>query len=432
VARDDKGMRPASCDSVQAALGCVDALRDSVPVLGPQELLDAICGIEVLTRKTHAVMLELIAGLDAAGVAAEQGFGNTRRLLAAVLDCSAGHARARVHEAHQLANRRTLTGEVLPPLLPATAAALATGQIGAGALRVITQTMAQLPSMLSQHDRDQVEATLAEQARSFDPRRLSVIARRVLDQLDPDGRPPPEPSDPCPAAGELRIRDRRDGGISLEGWLDTLHGTAFRALIDQLAAPRPLSESIPDPRTAEQRNADALVELCDLARGNEQMSAAGGEPPHVTVTVDYQTLINGLAGARLDYGQLLSATQARLAACDCKIIPVVMGGDGEPLDVGRARRTVPLGIRRALVARDGGCSFPGCDRPPALCHVHHVREWHQLGHTQVNNCILLCGQHHRWVHSTGWDITIRGNLVEFRPPVILDPDRKPLTNPLRR
>jgi hypothetical protein len=380
VARDAKGMRPASCDSVQAALGCVDALRDSVPVLGPQELLDAICGIEVLTRKTHAVMLELIAGLDAAGVAAEQGFGNTRRLLAAVLDCSAGHARARVHEAHQLANRRTLTGEVLPPLLPATAAALATGQIGAGALQVITQTMAQLPSMLSQHDRDQVEATLAEQARSFDPRRLSVIARRVLDQLDPDGRPPPEPSDPCPAAGELRIRDRRDGGISLEGWLDTLHGTAFRALIDQLAAPRPLSESIPDPRTAEQRNADALVELCDLARGNEQMSAAGGEP----------------------------------------------------LDVGRARRTVPLGIRRALVARDGGCSFPGCDRPPALCHVHHVREWHQLGHTQVNNCILLCGQHHRWVHSTGWDITIRGNLVEFRPPVILDPDRKPLTNPLRR
>jgi hypothetical protein len=82
----------------------------------------------------------------------------------------------------------------------------------------------------------------------------------------------------------------------------------------------------------------------------------------VTVTLDYYTLIKQLSGATLDYGQRLSAAQTRLAACDCKIIPVVMGGAGEPLDVGRAQRTVPLGIRRALVARDRGCRFPGCDR----------------------------------------------------------------------
>jgi hypothetical protein len=418
---------------VQAAWGCVDALRESVPALRLQELLDALCGIEVLARKTHAAMLEFVAGLDAAGLAAAQGFGNTGRLLAALLDCGTGQARARVREAEQLATRRTLTGEVLPARLPATAAALAAGEVGTGALQVIAQTMAQLPSTVSQDDRDQIEATLAQHARDFDPRQLGVIARRILDQLDPDGTPPlQEPDDPCPAAGELRIRDRRDGGISLDGWLDALHGTAFRALIEQLATPRPLTEDIPDPRTPEQRNADALVELCDLARSNDHMSAAGGEPPHVTVTVDYQTLLNELAGATLDYGQRLSAAQARLVACDCKIIPVVMGGNGEPLDVGRAQRTVPIGIRRALVARDGGCSFPGCDRPPALCHAHHVREWHQGGHTEVGNCVLLCAPHHRWVHATGWDITIRGNLVEFQPPAILDRHRKPLTNPLRR
>ncbi len=426
-------MRPGGCDDLQAAVACVDALRESVPLLRGQELLDAVCGIEVLTRKTHAAMLELVAGLDAATVAGEQGFGTTWRLLSAMLDLSAGQARARVRDAEQLATRRTLTGEPLPAHLPATAAALASGAIGTGQLKVITETMAALPSTVSQDDRDWAEATLAEHAQNFDPRRLRVIARRIVDQLDPDGPPPhDEPDDPCPAAGELHIRDRRDGGISLEGWLDALHGTAFRTLIEQLAKPRPLAEDIPDPRTTAQRNADALVELCDLARGNDQMSAAGGEPPHVTVTLDYDTLIKQLSGATLDYGQWLSAAQTRLAACDCKIIPVVLGGDSEPLDVGRAMRTVPLGIRRALVARDRGCTFPGCDRAPALCHAHHVQEWNHDGHTEVNNCVLVCPTHHRWVHATGWDITIRGNLVEFRPPAILDPHRRPLHNPLRQ
>ena len=425
-------MRPTGCDDLQAALACVDALRASVPSLGGPELIEAVCGIEVLTRKTHATMLELLAGLDAAKVAGEQGFGTTSRLLSAVLDLSAGQARARVRDAEQLATRRSLTGEPLPARLPATAAALASGAIGTGQLKVITEAMAALPATVSPEDRDWAEATLAEHAQNFDPSRLRVIAKRIIDQLDPDGPAPAEPDDPCPAAGELRIRDRRDGGISLEGWLDALHGTAFRGLIEQLAAPRPLSEDIPDPRTTAQRNADALVELCDLARGNDQTSTAGGEPPHVTVTVDYETLIKQLSGATLDYGQHLSAAQTRLAACDAKIIPVVMGGDGEPLDVGRAMRTAPLGIRRALVARDRRCVFPGCDRAPALCQAHHVLEWNHDGHTEINNMCLLCPTHHRWVHAIGWDITIRGNLVEFRPPAILDPDRRPLHNPLRQ
>jgi uncharacterized protein DUF222 len=191
-----------------------------------------------------------------------------------MLDLSAGQARGRVRDAEQLATRRTLTGEVLPARLPVTAAALACGAIGAGQLKVITQTMAALPSTVSPQDRDRAEATLAEHAQDVDPRRLRVIARRIIDQLDPDGPAPGEPEDPCPAAGELHIRDRRDGGISLKGWLDALHGTAFRALIEHLAAPRPLAEDIPDPRTPAQRNADALIELCDLARGHDQMSGA--------------------------------------------------------------------------------------------------------------------------------------------------------------
>jgi len=111
---------------------------------------------------------------------------------------------------------------------------------------------------------------------------------------------------------------------------------------------------------------------------------------------------------------------------------VVLGGDSEPLDVGRATRTAPRGIRRALIARDGGCCFPGCHRPPGICSVHHVRHWADGGETSVGNCCLLCPMHHQQVHLQGWDITIQGGRVEFRAPAIIDPDRRPLFNPLRQ
>ena len=143
------------------------------------------------------------------------------------------------------------------------------------------------------------------------------------------------------------------------------------------------------------------------------------------------SVLIGLGTATLDYGQLISTAAARRIACDCKLIPVLLGGDGEPLDVDRAQRSVPLGIRHALVARDRGCAFPGCNRPPGLCAAHHIVRWADDGVTSVQNCCLLCTMHHQQVHLQGWDITIHGGRVEFRPPAIIDPDRRPLTNPLR-
>src|ERR687894_164735 len=122
-------------------------------------MLDAVCGIEILARKVHAAMLELVSGLDAAKVATDQGFVNTPRLLAAMLDLSTGQARARMRDAEQLATRRALTGEPLPAHLPVTAAALAAGAIGTGQLHVIAQAIAALPSTASPHDRDWAEAT---------------------------------------------------------------------------------------------------------------------------------------------------------------------------------------------------------------------------------------------------------------------------------
>ena len=84
--------------------------------------------------------------------------------------------------------------------------------------------------------------------------------------------------------------------------------------------------------------------------------------------------------------------------------------------------------------RDGGCAFPGCDRPPRWCDGHHIRHWTDGGHTALTNAVLLCGHHHRLIHSnTGWTVHMtRDGRPAFSPPAWLDPTRMPRRNPYHR
>jgi Domain of unknown function (DUF222) len=418
-------------DPRQAMVACLDQWRQAIVGCDDVGLPDQVRDIESVSRMVYSVMLDAVAELESRTIATSAGFRNTKQLLAGMLNLSPTEAGARVAHATQLAPRRTLTGEVLAPLLPETAAALAGGEIGPAQVRVITETMGAIPAHVSATDREAAEAELARHARSFNSTSLHRIGQHILAHLDPDGAEPRDEPEPAPVAGELRLWDRRDGRLGLEGYLECEHSAAFRSLIEQFAAPRPATDSIPDDRTAAQRNADALLEVCGLARAANDCPTTAGEPPHLTVTIDWDALRAGLGVATLDYGTHISAAEARRWACDAKIIPVVLGGKSEPLDVGRATRTVPLSIRRALVARDRGCAFPGCDRPPGMCEAHHCRHWIDNGETSVENCLLLCETHHRHVHHTGWEILIHHGHVEFIPPAIIDPTRTPLHNPLR-
>jgi hypothetical protein len=93
-------------------------------------------------------------------------------------------------------------------------------------------------------------------------------------------------------------------------------------------------------------------------------------------------------------------------ACDAEVTRVVFGPDSQVLDVGRARRTVTGQLRRAVVARDRHCTWPGCLEPPARCEVHHaVTHWADGGTTSVDNAALLCWHHHTVVDTTG--VTMR-------------------------
>lgn len=231
--------------------------------------------------------------------------------------------------------------------------------------RRLTETMGAIPAFVGAEDRDAAEAELARHARSFNSTSLHKIGQHILDHLDPDGPEPRDEPQPVRTAGELRLWDRRDGRLGLERYLEPEHRAAFRSLIDQFARPRPATDAIPDERTAPPRS--ATLTRCWRSAGWPAPPRTAPAPPGSPTPHRHHRLGrpahqsgNRDAGLRDAYQRIGGTARA----CDAKIIPVVLGGKSETLDVGCAMRTVPLSIRRALVARDRGCAFPGCDRPP--------------------------------------------------------------------
>jgi hypothetical protein len=129
--------------------------------------------------------------------------------------------------------------------------------------------------------------------------------------------------------------------------------------------------------------------------------------PHVTVVVDLDQLPGATPGlveqVRVDRrdGGLSAATIERLT-CDCDLSRVITAGRSEVLDVGRATRTIPPALWRALVVRDGGCTGPGCHAPPEHCEAHHIVHWSRGGRTDLANLRLLCHHDHRKAHAGEW------------------------------
>ena len=176
-----RGVTAALCEPAQALSAGLEGVRGSLRGLDDKALLQAQREVEMLSRKAQSVMLDLVAEIDSRGIAGREGFGPTPRLLAGMLHLSAAEARMRVEHAGMVGTRRTLTGQILEPQLPATAAALAAGEIGAGQLRVITDTMTLLPDSVPEPARERVEAELAGYARDFRP-------PPVADHRPPDAR----------------------------------------------------------------------------------------------------------------------------------------------------------------------------------------------------------------------------------------------------
>ncbi|HEY7175409.1 MAG TPA: DUF222 domain-containing protein, partial [Micromonosporaceae bacterium] len=317
---------------------------------------------------------------------------------------------------------------------PVLGDAVATGAVNAAQAvaigRVLEAAPADDPIVM-----DKVEAVLVDHAARFEPAILRQIGQRVIAHIDPDlaDRQLRERLE----QEEKRTRQRRGftlsadgvGGIRISGVLDVEAAALVGAALDPLA--RPIrGDDGPDLRSAAARRADALVDVCRIALASGGLPDNGGQPPQLNVTVDFDALRRDIAVGQLDTGGLVSASTVRRIACDAQILPAVLDGASVPIDIGRARRLYSGAARQAVLLRDGGCAFPGCDRPPRWTQIHHIVSWLDGGSTDRDNGVALCTYHHRVIHHGDWSVHLAADrLPEFIPPAYVDPQRQPRRNP---
>jgi len=180
---------------------------------------------------------------------------------------------------------------------------------------------------------------------------------------------------------------------------------AVRATVEAMFHDRQPDTCPTDPMDR-QEHLQALA-LMALIRG--EGSAAGR--PEVIVVIDYETLVNGMSGSstvRVSDDVDLPVDTVRRMGCDGEIVPVVLGSEGEVLDVGRSSRLATRAQRRALRAMFQGCWIPGCDVPFDHCTMHHLWWWEHLGPTDLTNLRPTCSRHHHDLHEGGWKVQADG------------------------
>jgi hypothetical protein len=346
----------------------------------------AALGDEVveLTRQRERIEAQLLRRLqrfDASGAWADDGSLSTQAWLRRHCRMASGAAAERVWVARRLHDS-----------LPETRAAFAAGDIGYAHARVIAGTVDS--SAACEESIAEAEPILVDAARDCDPMRLRRVAEHWRHMVDRDAFGADE-ADRFERR-RLHMSETFEGMVVGDFAADPENGSLIRTTIEAFARPFPGS----DARTPGQRRFDGLVEICRrvLDRG---APLSGGERPHLAVVVPLDTLEGRTraAGAEVSWVQQpVSGEAARRLACDAQVSRIITGPECQPLDAGRATRTIPPALRRAVIARDRHCVEEGCDRPPDWCEVHHRVHWIDGGETKLSNLELRCTPHHHDQH----------------------------------
>lgn len=364
----------------------------------------ALVQLDRLTSAMAELRLRVLAAADKDEAGAASGASST----AAWLACTTLRDRSDAARDVRLAAALDTDFEV-------TRAVLAAGELNVDHARVIVAAVGDLPDDVPAEWRDMAQAHLVAEARRVDPKTLRILGRRIFEVLDPqtaderEGKKLEEEEARARARVRLTLRDNGDGTHSGSFTIPDLHAAMLTKALTGLAAPRRVGEARVDPATGRKRPYPQLLgeAFCELLENYpaDKLPEAGGTSASVVVTIPLDFLLRGLGAALLDDGTRISACEARRLACNAKVIPVVLGGDSMPLDVGRSRRLYDAYQRQSMAVRDRGCTAAGCDRPPSWTEAHHDHPWSHGGATDISNGRLLCAFHHRLAHNDSYSKT---------------------------
>ncbi len=406
-------------------------------------------------RSTNAALSTIGAALSVKGAGSkasvlDDGYRNAAEFLRARLRIGIGEARRRLALAPDVLPQTGMTGQEIPARREVLAAAVEAALVSSRSATIISTALDKVRNLTDEDTITRMEHALTTTAIETDPDFVTKMAKRWADRIDQDG---PEPSEEVlhQFQGAFLRRRRRHGLHHLEIFatdeqietLTTAMNTATnpRLTTDQHEANTATGTAGPDldRRTHPQKRLNGLVGACALAMRTEKLPSNGGLPPQLTVTISYRELLEqlhnnkqhrhtGTGTGTATFTGPIHPTTIRKIACDADIIPVLLGSDSRVLDIGRTTRIFPPHIRKAITARDQGCTFPDCTMPPPWCEAHHTTYWSQGGTTGTENGTLLCSHHHHLIHKEQWTIDMTTGAPWFIPPPHIDPNQTPRRN----
>ncbi|MEE3750879.1 HNH endonuclease signature motif containing protein [Mycobacterium intracellulare] len=437
-------MSSTGLPDVDAVFDALDADLDRacalvLDALNVQQQLAVLERCERLRRRIPVIEHPLLNSLARQAPSQELGGGLPHALTERTL-ISRHEASRRIKEARDLGPRHGLTGEPLPPALPATAAAQRVGDLGAGQVAVIRKFCRQLPGWVDAAAREFAEAQLAGFGTQFGPEHLTELARGMSNVLNPDGIFTDE--DRARSRGVTLGPQQADGMSQLRGLITPELRATVEAVEAKLGAPgmcnplddTPCVDGTPsqaaidrDTRSKAQRGHDALLAALRALLASGELGQHNGLPASIIVTTTLAELEAAAGRGLTGGGTILPMSEViRLGRHAHHYLAIF--DKGKALALYHTKRLASPGQRIVLYAKDRGCTAPGCGVKGYYCEVHHVTDYATSHTTDIDDLTFACGPHHRLLQPRGW--TTRKNAkgeTEWKPPPHLERNR-PCTN----
>jgi hypothetical protein len=427
---------PAGLDDAQL----LAAKRDLAEIRRRLDATDALLAAEIAVRSRPEL------GYD--GLAQRLGARTPEKLIQTVSGVSARDARTQVRVGSLVASLESPPApgdagsptEVVMPVetwMRPVAALVSSGELSLEAAEAIRAGLGSPTAEVSAEMLLDAATTLVGEVASVGLDRLAARARDVRAALDVA----------FVAEREKLLREKRylnltrlpDGMTRMTALLDPESAAQVVAVFDAATSPRRGGPRFVDPtvaaaadavahdsRTTEQLALDTFVELLRLGTHADVTAFIGARRPAVQVLVTKADLDGG-EGFGFIEGQsdAVSIATVERHVCESGAVPILFD-NGEVVNLGRELRLFSRRQRIALAARDGGCVWPDCDRPPSWCEAHHINEWvAHHGRTDISDGVLLCKHHHLLVHNNGWRVSREGASYALVPPPEIDPTRTP-------